>query len=199
MSKIGIIILAAGESKRMGSPKQILNVEGKSLIRRTSQVALATGHAPVVLVLGANKPQIVPEIADLPLTIIDNPMWHQGLSASVKMGMAGLWMTDKNMDAVLILVCDQPYLNVELLNKMIEVYSTKKPNLVACRYGDEVGVPVLFDKSLFGELLNLTGDKGAKPVLMNHLDEAHIIDFELGEIDLDTPEDYQKYQKRNDR
>ena len=194
MPNIGIIILAAGESRRMGSPKQILPIEGKALLRRTTEIALATHCEPIVLVLGANKPQIAPEIIDLPLTIIDNPMWHQGLSSSVKMGMAGLWITTKDIDAVMILVCDQPYLSVEILNKMIEVYKTKKPKLVGCRYGDEVGVPVLFDKVLFGELLNLTGEKGAKPILMNHLDEAHIVDFEKGEIDLDTPEDYQKWR-----
>lgn len=193
MNKIGIIILAAGESKRMGSPKQLLQIEGKSLIHRTAEIALVTDCYPVVMVIGANKPQIAPEIVDLPLTIIDNPMWHEGMSSSVKMGLAGVYMTYKEIEAVIILVCDQPYLSVSLLERMIEIYNTKKPRLIACRYGEQLGVPALFDRTLFEELLNLKGDKGAKPVLMNHLDEAHILQFEAGSIDLDTPDEYQAF------
>jgi len=193
LNKIGIIILAAGESKRMGSPKQLLQIEGKSLIHRTAEIALATDCYPVVLVIGANKPQIAPEIVDLPLTIIDNPMWHEGMSSSVKIGLAGVYMTYKEVEAVIILVCDQPYLSVSLLERMVEIYTTKKPRLIACRYGEELGVPALFDRTLFEELLDLKGDKGAKPVLMKHLDEAHILQFEAGSIDLDTPDEYQAF------
>ncbi|MEZ4904636.1 MAG: hypothetical protein R2822_24270 [Spirosomataceae bacterium] len=77
---------------------------------------------------------------------------------------------------------------------MVQVYQDKKPTIVACKYGEQVGVPALFDRRLFEELLNLTGDQGAKPVLMNHLEEAHFITFEAGSIDLDTPQDYQSFQ-----
>ncbi len=195
MNNIGIILLAAGESKRMGSPKQLLDIDGKSLLRRTAEVALATDCYPVVMVIGANKAQIAPEIIDLPLTVIDNPMWHEGMSSSVKMGMAGLYMTYKDVEAVLMLVCDQPYVSVSLLERMIEVYRTKKPPIVACKYGEEIGVPALFDRKLFDELLTLSGDKGAKPIVMNHLDEAYLVTFEAGSIDLDTPEDYEAFQK----
>lgn len=194
MKKIGIILLAAGESKRMGSPKQLLEIDGKSLLRRTAEVALATDCYPVVLVIGANKAQIAPEIINLPLTVIDNPMWPEGMSSSVKMGMAGLYMTYKDVDAVLILVCDQPYLSVSLLERMIKIYEEKQPPIVACKYGDQIGVPALFDRKIFDELLTLTGDKGAKPVVMNHLDEAYLVTFEAGSVDLDTPEDYKAFQ-----
>lgn len=193
MSKIGVIILAAGESRRMGSPKQLLKVGNQTLIRRTVDIALATELRPVVLVIGANKAAIAPEIADLPITIVDNPMWAQGLSSSVKMGMAALWMTQKEIEAVLVLVCDQPYISVSLLENIIETYqSTKKP-IVACRYDNQVGVPALFDRSIFDELLTLTGDKGAKPVIINNLDKTSFIDFDKGITDLDTAEEYQAY------
>lgn len=193
MNKIGIIILAAGQSSRMGTPKQLLDVGGISLIRRTAEVALATDCYPVVLVIGANKPQIAPQIIDLPLTVIDNPNWQEGMSSSVKMGLVGLYMTYKDVDAVIMLVCDQPFISVSLLERMIEIYQTKKPPIVACQYDNQVGVPALFDRKIFEELLSLTGDKGAKPVLMNHLDEAHLITFEAGIVDLDTPAEYQQY------
>ncbi len=195
MNKIGIILLAAGESKRMGSPKQLLDIDGKSLLRRTAEVALATDCYPIVMVIGANKAQIAPEIIGLPLTVIDNPMWAEGMSSSVKMGMAGLYMTYKDVEAIIMLVCDQPYLSVSLLERMIEIYEAKKPLIVACKYGDQIGVPALFDRKLFDELLTLTGDKGAKPVVMNHLDDTHLVTFEAGSVDLDTPEDYKAFQK----
>ncbi len=196
MKKIGIIILAAGESKRMGQPKQLLDIDGESLLRRTAKVALATGLEPVVMVVGANKPQIIPEIADLPLTIIDNSMWRTGMASSVKMGMAALWMNNKNIDAVLMLVCDQPFLTVGILNKIIAQYQAQSPKIVACQYAGQVGVPALFDRTMFDTLLSLTGDKGAKPVLMSHLEDTHLVDFENGIVDLDTIEDYEKSKKR---
>jgi len=192
-NNIGIIILAAGESKRMGSPKQLLDIGGKSLILRTAEVALATDCYPIVMVIGANKAKIAPEIATLPLTIIDNPMWHEGMSSSVKMGLAGVYMTYKEVEAVIMLVCDQPYLSVSLLERMVEIYKTKKPKLIACKYGDEIGVPALFDRSLLHELLEIKGDKGAKSVVMNHLDDAYMLNFEAGSIDLDTPDEYQNF------
>ena len=192
--QVAIVILAAGESRRMGSPKQLLEVEGQSLIRRTAQAALGTTAQPVVLVVGANKIKIAPELEGLPLTIIDNPMWKTGMASSVKMGLAGMWMMTKESDAVLVLVCDQPHISTELLQNIIDTYQKKQPRIVACRYAHQVGVPALFDRSLFDELLGLEGEKGAKPVLMNHLDEAHLIRFENGIIDLDTPEDYENFK-----
>lgn len=197
MKKIGIIILAAGESKRMGSPKQLLAIEGKSLIKHTAEIALATDCYPVVLVIGAHKPQIAPEIVDLPLTIIDNPTWHEGMASSVRMGLVGMYMTYKDIDAVLILVCDQPHLSLALLEKMVAVHQTKEAPIVACKYAGQVGVPVLFSRKYFEELLDLKGEKGAKSVLMSHLDEAHVVIFEDGAIDLDTPEDYERFKRQS--
>ncbi|MEZ4904637.1 MAG: NTP transferase domain-containing protein [Spirosomataceae bacterium] len=95
--------MAAGASKRMGSPKQLLAIDGKSLVRRTSEIALATECYPVVLVIGAHKAQIAPEIIDLPLTVIDNQMWHEGMASSLKIGLAGMYMTYKDIDAVIML------------------------------------------------------------------------------------------------
>jgi molybdenum cofactor cytidylyltransferase len=190
---IGIVILAAGESRRMGQPKQLLKIDNQTLIRRTIDISLATDCRPVVLVVGANKAQIVPEIIDLPITVIDNPMWHEGMSSSVKIGMAGLWMMNRHIDAVLMLVCDQPHLSVEVLEKMIDTYLHQRPPIVACKYQDQVGVPVLLDRSMFDELLTITGDRGAKSLVMKYLDDTHIIDFEDGIIDLDTPQNYQQY------
>jgi molybdenum cofactor cytidylyltransferase len=130
------------------------------------------------------------------LTIIDNSMWLTGMASSVKMGMAAVWMNNKNVDAVLLLVCDQPFLTVEVLNRIIDQYQAQSPKIVACQYAGQVGVPALFDRTMFDALLTLTGDKGAKPVLMSHLEDTHLVDFEDGIIDLDTIADYERLRAK---
>ena len=193
---IGIIILAAGASQRMGTPKQTLLLENdKSMLRHTAEVALATNHRPVVVVVGANKKDVVPELKDLPLTIVDNPKWQEGMASSVKMGLAATYMTERNLEAVFMLVCDQPYVTAALLEQMLVIYHESGKKAVACRYGDAWGVPVLLGPSLFSELTYLEGDQGAKPLLKKYLDDVAWVAFDQGSIDLDTPEDYQRFRE----
>lgn len=191
---IGIVILAAGESKRMGAPKQLLDLGGKSLIRHTVEVALATDFRPVVVVLGANKAQVAPQLEELPVTIIENPKWQEGMSTSVKLGLVGLYMTEKNIDSALFLVCDQPHISTPLLKSMAKVQALTNKKIVACQYDNQLGVPVLFNRDIFTELLDLQGDKGARFLLRKFPDDTARVRFDLGSIDLDTPQDYETYK-----
>ena len=191
---IGIVILAAGASKRMGTPKQLLDLGGTTLLRRTVEVALATEFRPVVVVLGANKTQIAPQIIDLPVTIIENPKWEEGMSTSVKMGLVGLYMTEKKLDAAMVLVCDQPHISVQLLTSMAKVQALTNKKIVACQYEGQLGVPVLFEREMFTELLDFQGDKGARFLLHKFPEQTARVRFDLGNIDLDTPQDYQTYK-----
>lgn len=195
MKKVGIIIVAAGESKRMGKPKQLLLVAGKSLIKHTAEIALATDCYPVVLVIGAHKAAIAPEIVHLPLTVIDNPAWQSGMASSIKIGLAGIYMTYKEIDAVLLMVVDQPFVTVKLIEEIIALYDKQNAPLVASKYGNEIGVPALFDRKYFDALLDLKGDKGAKSILMNNLADVALVGFERGDIDLDTPNDYDLFNQ----
>lgn len=191
---IGIIILAAGASQRMGQPKQTLEIEkGKSLLLKTVEIALATSQRPVIVVVGANKPEVVPELAGQPVTIVDNAFWQEGMATSVKIGLAGLFMTEPKLDGVLMLVCDQPYLTTALLTQMVATFEESGKKAVACRYKKQWGVPVLIGRELLAELTQITGAHGAKPLLEKHLEEVAFVDFEKGVIDLDTPEDYAAY------
>jgi molybdenum cofactor cytidylyltransferase len=189
-----IIILAAGASQRMGTAKQALLIEGgKTMLRKTAETALATSCRPVVVVVGANKKEVVPELKDLPVTIIDNQFWQEGMASSVRMGLAAAYMTEKNIDAALMLVCDQPYLTPSLLEQMVVTLQESGQKAVACRYGkDSWGVPVLVGKELFAEMLSLKGEQGAKPLLQKQLENVAFVDFDLGAIDIDTPDDYQR-------
>jgi molybdenum cofactor cytidylyltransferase len=191
---IAIIILAAGASTRMGAPKQLLLVDGKTLIKRTCDTAMDTTCHPIVLVLGANRNLFRKETERMPITVIDNPQWEKGMSSSIKMGLAGAYMTEKAIEAVIFLTVDMPYVSAELINKMIEkAESDEKIEIVACKYENQMGIPVLFKRSMFTDLLELSGDEGAKKVVVKNKDKVAFIDFPGGKLDLDTVEEYRNF------
>lgn len=189
-----IIILAAGASSRMGAPKQLLLVDGKTLIKRICETAMDTPCHPIVTVLGANRNLIRKETDRMPITVIDNPQWENGMSSSIKMGLAGAYMTEKAIEAAIFLTVDMPYVNAELINKMIEkAESDEKIEIVACKYDSQMGIPVLFKRTLFTDLLELTGDEGAKKIVMKNKDKTAFINFPEGKLDLDTIDEYRNF------
>ena len=193
---IGTIILAAGASTRMGGePKQLLTYKGQSLMRRITDTALALQAGPVVVVLGANRERIVPELAGLPITVVDNAAWQTGMASSLKTGLAALYLTHKNIDAVLVLLTDQPLVSVGLLQHMLEIRRDEQKGIVACRYDDQLGVPVLFDRKYINEMLQLEGDKGAKWVIIRYRHDCAEVLFEAGAIDLDSKRDVDLFQQ----
>ncbi|GAB3882097.1 nucleotidyltransferase family protein [Spirosoma agri] len=192
--KIGTIILAAGASTRMGGePKQLLTYKGQSLIRRITDTALALQAGPVIVVLGANRERIVPELANLPVTLVDNEAWQTGMASSLKMGLAGLYLTNKDIDAVLVLLTDQPLVSVGLLLHMLETYTSENKEIVACRYDDQLGVPAIFGRKYVEPMLQLEGDKGAKWVIIKHRQDCAEVPFEAGAIDLDSKRDVELF------
>lgn len=194
--KIGTIILAAGASTRMGgTPKQLIQVEGKSLIRRITDVALSLQLGPVVVVLGANRNQLADELAGLRVTLMDNPFWETGMASSLKTGLAALYLTQKDIDAVLVLLTDQPHVDAGLIQQMIHTQQESGKGIVACEYAGEPGVPVLFQGKYISELLTLEGDRGAKSIVRKHTDDCELLPFALGAVDLDTPADVARFKK----
>ena len=192
---IGTIILAAGSSSRLGQPKQLLVHKGKTLVRRITDMALALQKGPVTVVLGANRHAVADELAGLPVTLIDNPHYEEGLSSSLKMGLAGLFVTQNKIDAVLVLLTDQPHVSSGLLLHLIETFQDGDKGITACRYGVDgpLGVPALFATKYVDELLGLTGDKGARWVIVKHRADCAEVPFEQGLIDLDSPQDLARF------
>lgn len=191
--KVSILILAAGNSSRLGSPKQLIEFEGKTLIERITEIALSISDE-VLIILGGNSALILPELERFKDTIstIYNPDWQEGMGTSIRVGVEKL--VDKS-DLILILLSDQPFISKVLLQKMLQTYANFQNPIVSCVYNSTLGVPILFDESVFPELLKLHGEKGAKSFL--HLYEGKIskIDFPEGSIDIDTLEDVAKLQK----
>jgi molybdenum cofactor cytidylyltransferase len=185
----GIIILAAGSSSRLGRPKQNLLFSGKTLLQHTIDTAFDTVFRPIVVVLGANKEKIETSSQNTGITIVYNPDWAEGMASSIRIGIATI--QQHQIDHVIIMLCDQPFVNSELVNALVEKQlQTDKP-IIACSYNETVGVPVLFCRLLFDELLQLKGHNGAKKVLKFHPKDIATIPFEKGDIDIDTPEDYE--------
>ncbi|WP_310483615.1 nucleotidyltransferase family protein [Chamaesiphon sp. VAR_48_metabat_403] len=207
-SQIAAVILAAGASTRMGTPKQLLEWQGRSLLRSITETAIAANCDPIIIVLGASSDsakrrhsqRIQAEIIDLPVQIVNNPEWQTGMGSSIRTGIQALLVQlcctggNRNMDvnAAILLLCDQPFVSPQIIRQLRSTYDATHQSIVAASYQDTIGVPALFDRQLFPELLKLTCAEGAKVVIKNHLNATVTIDFPQGSIDLDTPQDYQQ-------
>lgn len=191
---IAIIILAAGASTRMGQPKQLLPYQGRSLLQHTVESAIASLCQPVIVVLGANAQQISTQVNQDLVQIVENPQWNLGMSTSIRSGISALNHYSQNIEAAVITVCDQPYISTEMINNLISAYfATKKP-IVASQYAQTLGVPALFNRNLFPELLELNADTGAKYLIKKYREQVLAVNFPLGAIDIDTPKDYENLQ-----
>ncbi|MGK7957860.1 MAG: NTP transferase domain-containing protein [Crocosphaera sp.] len=194
-SSIAVIILAAGASRRMGQPKQLLPYKGQTLLNYITKCAIASLSNPVIVILGANAEIIEPEIASLAIKIIKNKHWDEGMSSSIRCGMSYIQKQDLYTDGAVFLTCDQPFISTELIDQLINAYySTNKP-IIASKYEETLGIPALFSHTFFPSLMKLQGDRGAKKIINKHSDFVYFIDFPQGNIDLDTLENYQDFIK----
>ncbi|MGB5632478.1 MAG: nucleotidyltransferase family protein, partial [Waterburya sp.] len=191
-TSIAAVILAAGASRRMGQPKQLLPYQGQTLLSHVIKCAIASPCNPVIVVLGANTHKIEPIINHLPVEIAKNTKWNEGISSSIRCGILYIQKHFLNIDGVVFLACDQPFITTEIINKLINAYNFGNKQIIASFYQKTVGIPVLFNRNLFSELTNLNGDHGAKKIVKQYPDLVNIINFPLGKIDLDTLKNYQQ-------
>ena len=194
-STVGIVILAAGASTRMGTPKQLLFYQGCSLLRRVVETALASVCQPTIVVLGASAERLQQEVKNLPVQVVENLQWSEGMSSSISTGITALNAASIKVSAVVLLLCDQPFASVQVINQLVEAsHSTGKP-IIASEYSGKLGVPALFSHTFFPELMTLKGSEGAKQLIANHSQEVYGLPFPDGVIDIDTPEDYEQLRK----
>jgi molybdenum cofactor cytidylyltransferase len=143
-------------------------------------------------VLGANAELILTGFDITSTPFIVNSDWQQGMSSSMQAGLRFL-MEKEEINQVLLMLCDQPFVDASLLDQLITAKETSGKGIAAAAYSNTLGVPALFEERYFEELLELTGSEGAKKVIFNHLPEVHALDFPLGAVDLDTEEDVSQF------
>lgn len=188
LSDYAIVILAAGNSTRMGQPKQLLPYLGKPLIRHAVEQALSSRCSTVVVVLGANAAIIRPALADLPVCIMENADWERGMGTSIHSGLAAL--ADVSVDGALLTLADQPLLSCETYNSLFRLHERDHQPIVSARYSGTVGVPVFFHRDAFPDLLALAPSQGCKGLIQSHAESTSYLDCPEAEADIDTQEDY---------
>jgi molybdenum cofactor cytidylyltransferase len=188
--KTGIVILAAGESARMGEAKQLLDFHGKTLLQHAIDTALAIPDARVAGVLGARADRIRDQFDGSPVLVVENPDWKTGMGSSVSLGLRAVLDDPPEIDGIIFLTCDQPHLTPSILTQLISARKDSACAIAAAEYDDSLGVPALFDKSLFPELLALDGASGAHQIIRKHHNQTVAVPFPEGSIDIDTPSDY---------
>ena len=183
------ILLAAGESSRMGSPKQLLEFQGKPLIRHAAEVALGTVCEAVVVVLGAHAGLIREALSGLPVEVVENGRWAEGMGTSIQ---AGLRLAEElGFDGAILALADQPFVTSAILDRLVAEHERTGQPIVASRYAGTAGVPVWFAKSHFPQLMALAPDQGCKGVILRNREGALLIDCPEATTDIDTPRDYE--------
>lgn len=190
MQNIGVILLAAGGSSRMGRPKQLLPFGKTTLLRHAAETAVATGLSPIVVVLGAEDEACRAELNGLRVATVGNDEWARGMGGSIRTGLEELERIAPGMEAALIMLHDQPRISASSLRELVKRWSAKGGTIAAAVYAGTTGVPAVFDRRHFAELKSLESGGGAKGILARH--DARVARLELPEAldDIDSPEDY---------
>jgi molybdenum cofactor cytidylyltransferase len=193
-NRIAALILAAGASSRMGRPKQLLDWEGRPLVRAAAEVALAAQLDPLLVVVGGAQAQVAEALAGLPLRLIANPDYAAGQSTSLRAGIAAL---GQDVDAVVVLLGDQPFVTAAIVEQLVAEWRSSEALIVAPTYAGQRGNPVLFARAVFPELLAVQGDQGARAVLATDRLRVHLVPFNDARplADIDTPEDYERLRR----
>ncbi len=180
-------ILAAGTSSRLGQPKQLLKLDGQTLIYRAAQTVINAQIARVLVVVNpSHVAAIEAELRDLPVEIVVNFDYNEGMASSVRVGVAA----SEGADALLLTPCDLPLLSTSHLRALVEQFERDNAPIVASRYNQTLGAPLIIARQLWPELLELRGDVGARRVIMKH--DASFIEWPQGAFDVDTRQDWEK-------
>jgi molybdenum cofactor cytidylyltransferase len=189
MSKTGIIILAAGNSSRMGEPKQLMMYKSKTFLQHIIGEAKNANLEPVICVTGYQSELIAKNITGMGISIVYNEDWREGMGSGISAGIKQVLLSD--VDSVILAVSDQPHVSSDLFGTMKELKNQSGKGIVASSYAGTLGTPVLFGKNYFGHLKSLRGNQGAKNIVKLNMPDVCSVEFEKGNIDIDTKEDYE--------
>ena len=191
MKNTGIIILAAGESSRLGRPKQLLTFRDTSLLQKVIDQCAPLEFDTGVIVLGAHADDIRKAVDPGKFTFVMNPEWKEGIASSIRKGVEFSLELNPETEHLLFLLSDQPFVTTALLQRLLKTHKTGKKEITASLYDEDVGVPAVYSKPAFPLLKKLSGDKGAKKVMKRFPEKVATVPFGKGSFDVDTPEDYE--------
>lgn len=191
--KISIVIMAAGESSRFGSPKQLQKWKNSNLLQHVIDIAFKSKAFDVSIVLGANYDAIINEIKTDSIKVLRNKSWKNGLGNSIAFGIKSVIKEKPRVEGVLLMLADQPLIEPNYLDTLIKKFETNKNQIIASTYSNKrFGVPVLFGRKYFEELMQLNDDEGAKKIIKKHEEVVYFLDSSQMFSDIDTLEAYKK-------
>jgi molybdenum cofactor cytidylyltransferase len=193
-SGVSAIVLAAGMSRRMGSPKQLLRLDDKPLLEHTLESVRKSRVSEIILVLGFAADEVKEQISLAQLKAIENPGYEGGMGTSLRTGLAAI---DPNARAALIVLADQPFVQPETLDTLVEYHSTTSAQIVIPTFNGFRGNPVLLDRAVFPELRGLSGDVGCRAIFGSHTEGIHKVPVNDPGIllDVDSREDLERFRK----
>ncbi|MDQ6625816.1 MAG: nucleotidyltransferase family protein [Verrucomicrobiota bacterium] len=192
MRTVAALILAAGGSSRFGRSKQLISYQGETLIARAVRIAGEARCTPVAVVLGGSSADVGRELHGSSVLIVQNDNWELGLGSSIRAGVLALLSSEPELEAIVLLACDQPRVEASTLVALIDQQQRSAKAIVASYYVDTLGIPALFTRSVFGELLALPDHSGAKGLIESRSHDVASVAFDDGAIDVDTPADLQR-------
>jgi molybdenum cofactor cytidylyltransferase len=191
--KFAAVLLAAGPSSRLGQPKQLVRVDGESLVRKTVRLIQTLEPVSITVVTGFDSESVQQEVVDLPVNIVNNRRWDKGMGASISCGARNV---SSDVDGILLMVCDQWRLEADDLDCLISSWKSDISRIFLACWHEETafvsGPPIVFPRELIQELKFVHENRGARQVVDLHMDIVEFVTMENAAYDLDRPEDLEQ-------
>jgi len=191
--KVGSVLLAAGPSSRLGQPKQLVKVNGESLVRRSARILLEAGIDPVLVITGFAQEDIQNEIEDLPVQVVSNPEWALGMGGSIACGARN---APRGLDGLLVMACDQWRMESNDIEALVSRWYSDISRILLANWKEGEayvsGPPVIFPRNLIRELKFIEKSRGARQVIDRFIDLVEFQTIENAAFDLDRPEDLER-------
>ena len=188
---IPIVILAAGGSRRLKQPKQLIPYRGATLLRHAAGTAIESGVGPVIVVLGAAAGPCADELSGLDVEILDHSGWGEGLGSTIRVGVRAARTRHPDLRAVLLMTCDQPGVDGDMLRTIAAAWRKSGARIVASGYAGTAGIPAVFAASEFTALESLIGDRGAQALVRSGAGVV-IVPCPAAELDVDEARDLER-------